>query len=153
MQPRQPTIHVSVREQKLILKEGNRTLKSYAVSTSCFGLGVEPESCRTPTGRFRICEKIGDDAPAGTVFRGRKPTGESGSEDNPEDLVQTRILWLDGLDEENRNTKDRYIYIHGTNHEADLGLPASHGCVRMANSDIIELYDQVTVGTEVVIES
>ncbi len=104
---------------------------------------------RTPLGRFRICEKIGDGAAVGAVFRGRGATGEFGGEDDPEDLVQTRILWLDGLDAENANTRERFIYIHGTNHEAAIGTACSHGCVRMRNADVIALFDAVEVGDEV----
>jgi lipoprotein-anchoring transpeptidase ErfK/SrfK len=87
------------------------------------------------------------------IFQSRVPTGEFGREDDPEDRVQTRILWLSGLDPENENTKDRYIYIHGTNAESQLGAPMSHGCVRMSNLDVIDLYDQVSEGTPVTIVS
>lgn len=69
-----------------------------------------------------------------------------------EDLVLTRILWLDGLDPENANTLDRFIYIHGTTHEDKIGQPASHGCIRMRENDLLELFDLATVGTEVVIQ-
>jgi lipoprotein-anchoring transpeptidase ErfK/SrfK len=86
------------------------------------------------------------------IFVGRLPTGEFGREDDPEDRVQTRILWLAGEEPENANTYDRYVYIHGTNAESRLGTPASHGCVRMSNEDVIDLYDQVPVGTPVVIQ-
>jgi lipoprotein-anchoring transpeptidase ErfK/SrfK len=68
-----------------------------------------------------------------------------------DDLIMSRVLWLDGLEPENANTFDRYIYIHGTNHEESIGQPASHGCVRMRNADVAELFDLVEVGTEVVI--
>ena len=77
------------------------------------------------------------------------PTGRFGAEGDEHDHVQTRILWLEGLDAENANTLDRYIYIHGTNAESQLGTPASHGCVRMNNDDIIDLYARVPAGTEV----
>lgn len=68
-----------------------------------------------------------------------------------DDLVMSRILWLDGLDQQNANTHSRYIYIHGTNHEEAIGQPASHGCIRMRNADVAELYEMVEVGTPVVI--
>jgi lipoprotein-anchoring transpeptidase ErfK/SrfK len=100
-----------------------------------------------------VSEKIGDGASAGAVFKSRVPTGELGDEANPEDLVQTRILWLHGLDAENANTHDRYIYIHGTNHEEAIGTAASHGCVRMRNEDVIELFDRVSEGAPVFIEA
>lgn len=126
--------------------------RRFAISTSKFGTGFEPGSFKTPTGRFRVCEKIGDGADPGTIFVGRVATGDFGSPADPEDRVQTRILWLEGLDPENANTRDRYIYIHGTNAEQELGTPASHGCVRMSNSDVIELFNEVDAGTEVLIE-
>jgi lipoprotein-anchoring transpeptidase ErfK/SrfK len=87
------------------------------------------------------------------IFKSRVPTGEYGAESDPEDRVQTRILCLHGLDAENANTKERYVYIHGTNAESQLGLPASHGCVRMSNLDVIDLYEQVSEGDRVSIES
>ncbi len=144
------SLHVSVAGQTLEVRRGGHNLEQrYAVSTSRFGLGSEPGSLRTPLGRFRIHQKIGDDALLGTVFKGREPVGQNGLQSMDEDLVLTRILWLAGLDPHNMNTLDRYIYIHGTNHEIHLGRPASHGCVRMANADVIELYDLVAAGTEV----
>ncbi len=109
---------------------------------------------KTPTGRFRIAEKIGDGTPLGTVFRSRVPINAS---ENPppgdEDLILTRILWLDGLEEHNANTYDRYIYIHGTNHEGRIGEPASHGCIRMRGEDLVALFDLVDVETRVVISA
>jgi lipoprotein-anchoring transpeptidase ErfK/SrfK len=86
------------------------------------------------------------------IFKARQPTGAIGSAADEADHVQTRILWLDGLDADNANTKDRYIYIHGTNAEHLIGTPASHGCVRLTNHDVIDLFDAVPEGTEVVIE-
>jgi lipoprotein-anchoring transpeptidase ErfK/SrfK len=143
-------IRVHVPSQTLDVEDdaGNR-LRRYVVSTSKFGLGPEPGSMKTPLGRFRIAEKIGDEAPPGEVFVGRVPTGRCGEPNEPTDNVQTRILWLEGLDPENANTYERYIYIHGTNAEHDLGTPASHGCVRMSNLDVIDLYDLVPAGTPV----
>ena len=107
---------------------------------------------KTPTGRFRVAEKIGGDTPAGTVFRSRMPLGPDDPPPPTEDLVMSRILWLDGLDEHNANTRDRFIYIHGTKHEDKIGRPDSHGCVRMRNADVIELFDLVEDGAPVVIE-
>ncbi len=147
----QPTIDISVRKQELTLKLGRKKIASYPVSTSRFGLGTEEGSFKTPTGRFRIAEKIGDEAPIGTVFKSRrrvKPTQRMLRED---DLIMTRILWLDGLDRENANTHARYVYIHGTNHEDQIGTPASEGCIRMRSADVVELYNQVPTGTPVVI--
>jgi lipoprotein-anchoring transpeptidase ErfK/SrfK len=133
------------------VKLGRKKIASYPVSTSRFGLGMAEGSFKTPTGRFRIAEKIGDEAPIGTVFKSRrrvKPTQRMLRED---DLIMTRILWLDGLDRENANTHARYVYIHGTNHEDQIGTPASEGCVRMRSADVVELYNQVPTGTPVVI--
>lgn len=145
-------IRVDVSTQTLSLEDAEgTTLKRYTISTSAYGTGTEPGSNKTPTGRFMVCEKIGDGTPAGGVFVGRIPTGEFGNEKDTADHVQTRILWLHGLESENANTKSRYIYIHGTNAEGLLGTPASHGCVRMSNLDVIDLFDRVDVGTEVFI--
>lgn len=135
-----------------LLDDAGELRRRYAASTSRFGPGFAPGSYQTPTGRFRVAEKIGDGAPPGEIFVGRVPTGAQGQESDPEDRVQTRILWLDGLDPENANTRERYIYIHGTNAESQLGTPASHGCIRLSNLDVIDLYDQVKTGTEVLVE-
>lgn len=146
------TVHIDVSRQILELRQGDAVLRAYPVSTAANGLGTEPGSFRTPTGHFRIAEKIGHGQPLGMVFRGRQPTGEIGHEGIPDDLVQTRILWLDGLDPENASTFSRYIYIHGTNHESSLGSPSSHGCVRMSNAGVAELFDAVDEKTRVFIQ-
>ena len=147
-------LHVHVPSQTLDLLDDTGTLlRRYVISTSRLGLGSEPGSYKTPTGKFRIAEKHGDGAPPGEIFISRQPTGKFGAEDDPKDHVQTRILWLDGLEESNANSHDRYIYIHGTNAESKLGTPASDGCVRMNNLDIIDLYDRLSVGTPVEIEA
>jgi len=140
---------INTKSQKLeVLRNGN-PISDYDISTSKFGLGFEEGSFCTPTGNFSICEKIGDDAPEGTIFRGRKPIGEVSSGGGEGDQVLTRILWLEGLDKENRNTKERYIYIHGTNQEDLIGTAASHGCIRMRNSEVIDLFKVVPVGCSV----
>jgi lipoprotein-anchoring transpeptidase ErfK/SrfK len=123
----------------------------YPVSTSKFGLGFEEGSFRTPTGRFRIAEKIGQDALPWMTFKSRLQTGRIASPGGDEDLVLTRILWLEGLDPENANTHARYIYLHGTNQEELIGTPSSHGCIRLRNDDMVHLFDQVAVGTPVMI--
>ena len=146
------SLRVSVARQELeVADEAGRVLRRYPVSTSRFGLGTEPGSLRTPLGRFRVAEKFGGGAEPGAVFKGRLPTGENGLGANDDDLVLTRILWLAGDEEHNANTYERYIYIHGTNHEAAIGQPASHGCVRMRNADVAELYDLTLPGTVVTI--
>ncbi len=143
-------ILVHIPSQTLDLLDDARVLlRRFVCSTAALGVGFEPGSHQTPTGLFRIAEKHGDGAPEGMIFKSRMATGEFGSDDDERDHVQTRILWLEGLEPVNANTKDRYIYIHGTNAESRLGVPASHGCVRMGNADIVELYDLVPVGAEV----
>ena len=107
---------------------------------------------RTPTGRFSIAKKIGGEMPSGTIFRSRVPLQPDEPVPPTEDLVMSRILWLDGVDEQNANTRDRFIYIHGTKHEDKIGLPDSHGCVRMRNADVAELFTLVNEGTHVLIE-
>jgi L,D-transpeptidase YbiS len=146
-------IYVHVPSQTMdLLDDDDVVVRRYVISTGLKGLGCEPGSNKTPTGRFRISEKFGDGAEPGMIFVARQPTGEFGKEGDPKDHVQTRILWLDGLEPHNANTHDRYIYIHGTNAESTLGTPASEGCVRMSNLDVIDLYDRVPVGTEVTID-
>ncbi len=146
------TIHVSIGNQRLTVKKNEQPIRTYPVSTSRFGIGAEEGSLKTPTGRFSVVEKIGGDMPSGTVFVGRVPLEAKEAPPPTEDLVMSRILWLDGLDEHNANTRDRFIYIHGTKHEDKIGSPASHGCVRMRNADVIELFELVGEGTPVVIE-
>lgn len=146
-------IRIHVPSQTLdLLDDAGEIVRCYAISTSRFGVGTEPGSFKTPAGRFRVAEKIGDGAQPGEIFVSRVPTGKIGEEDDDHDHVQTRILWLEGLDADNQNTHDRYIYIHGTNAESRLGTPASLGCVRMNNLDVIDLYDRVGAATNVEIQ-
>ena len=145
-------IHISIRDQRLTLKEGETLIRTYPVSTSRFGIGTEEDSMKTPIGRFRVAEKIGDGLPSDTVFQSRVPLKADDPLPPTEDSVMSRILWLDGLDEHNANTRDRFIYIHGTKHEDKIGNPASHGCVRMRNADVIELFGLIDEGVPVVIE-
>jgi len=151
MQSGRTKIDISIRDQMLTVKRGDETLRSYRVSSSRFGLGTEEGSMKTPIGRFRIAEKIGGDAPNGTVFQSRVPLKPGDPFPPTEDLVMSRILWLDGLEEHNANTHERFIYIHGTKHEDKIGSPASHGCIRMRNADVIDLFDLVEENTPVVI--
>jgi L,D-transpeptidase YbiS len=151
MQSARTKIDVSVRDQRLILTRDGEELRSYPISTSRFGIGSEEGSLKTPLGRFRIVEKIGDGAESGTIFKARVALGPDDPLPDTEDFVTSRILWLDGLEEENANTRDRFIYIHGTKHEDEIGTPASHGCIRMRNADVIELFELVDETTQVVI--
>ncbi len=123
-----------------------KPLLSYAISSSRFGLGHEPGSFKTPLGKFIIREKMGAGAPCYMIFQSRRATGQLASLGGEEDHVLTRILWLHGLEPNNANTYDRFIYIHGTNQEDHLGSPASKGCIRLANRDIIELFDLLEEG-------
>lgn len=145
-------IRIHVPSQTLDLLDGESLLRRYAVSTSRFGLGSEPGSHRTPTGVFRIAEMHGSEAAHGEILVSRERTARFGEEGDAHDHVQTRILWLEGLQPENANTKERYIYIHGTNAESQLGAPASMGCVRMSNADVADLYARVVPGTLVEIQ-
>ncbi len=142
-------IQISVRDQRLTLRDGRKKVASYPVSTSRFGLGSKEGSFKTPTGKFRIAEKIGAGKALGTVFKSRRPVKATKKMLRDDDLVMTRILWLEGLERRNANTHDRYIYIHGTNHEEEIGTAASHGCVRMTNADVAELFERIAEGTPV----
>jgi lipoprotein-anchoring transpeptidase ErfK/SrfK len=151
MQKSRLHIQVSVGDQELKLRRGRTVIRRYPVSTSRFGLGSEHGSHKTPLGKFRISDKIGETMPAGTIFVGRVPLKADDPLPATEDLVLSRILWLDGAEPHNANTRDRYIYIHGTRHEDKIGKPDSHGCIRMRNADVIELFDLVDVDTPVTI--
>ncbi|MGD7652465.1 MAG: L,D-transpeptidase family protein [Verrucomicrobiales bacterium] len=138
---------VDVDRQTLELFEGGSPVRTFEVSTSAWGVGSREGSFRTPLGKFRICEKIGSGAEAGTVFKSREPAGVWTPGDGAEgDMILSRILRLEGLEDGNANTYDRYVYIHGTNDEERIGTPVSHGCVRLRNADVIELFDLVEVG-------
>jgi len=155
-------VQVGLASQQLVLLEKGRTLRCYPVSTARLGAGERCGSEQTPRGRHVIRAKIGTGLPEGAVFVGRRPTGEIWT---PElaarfagrDWILTRILWLSGC-EVGRNrlgqvdSMRRFIYIHGTPEADSIGVPASHGCVRMTNADVMDLYDRVIVGTVVDIE-
>lgn len=153
-----PRIRVSAGAQTLTLHAGG-TATTYSVSTAANGLGEQSGSECTPRGQHIVRAKIGAGAAPGAVFVGRRPTGEvwtpALSEQHPDrDWILTRILWLSGC-EHGRNrlgavdSMRRYIYIHGTPDSEPMGVPASHGCIRMRNTDIIELFDRVPVGCPV----
>ena len=153
-------VRVDIGEQMLsLIGDDGACIRRYRVSTAANGAGEETGSYCTPRGRHRIRARIGGGAPCGAVFRGRRPTGEVWSAEfaaaHPgKDWVLTRILWLCG-EESGRNrggrvdSMRRYIYIHGTGDDQPMGVPRSHGCVRMRNRDIIELFELLPVGTEV----
>ncbi len=153
-----PTVRlllVSLNGQTLRFFEGGRLTKTFVVSTSKRPASNVKGSLGTPQGLHTIAEKIGAGSPPGIVFKGRRSTGFHYREHHPAegdgDFVTSRILWLRGLEPGVNaggevDSHGRYIYIHGTNHEAELGRPASHGCVRMGNLDIVELFEHVRTG-------
>ena len=128
----------------------NALIGRFAISTSKFGLGDQPGSRETPLGRMEVTKKIGAGVPLGAVFKNRRPTGEILRPDAPgRDPIVTRIIWLKGLEYRNRNAFNRFIYIHGTPEERNLGHPASFGCIRMRSSDVKEVFDIVGLGASV----
>lgn len=145
-------IIISTADQRMILLEDDNVVKNYPVSTSKFGLGDAPNSYATPVGKLKIKKKIGQGLPAGAVFKSRRPTGEVLTIDAPgRDPIVTRILWLEGLEPRNHNAYERYIYIHGTPEERNIGQAVSFGCIRMRSRDVIELCDIVGAGAQVLI--
>lgn len=154
-------VEISIPDQTLKLKAGEDLVREYSVSTSASGVGEARGSFRTPRGRHVISDKIGDGCEPDTVFVGRRPTGEVYApalrERYPDrDWILTRILRLAGTEEGvNRgggvDSHDRYIYIHGAPDDVLMGRPGSHGCIRMRNADVMELFDLVEVGTPVII--
>ena len=145
-------LEVSIATQRLRLWEDSHVIREWPVSTAKTGVGFTEGSLRTPLGQFRIKEKIGADAPKGTIFKARQPVGVWQGERVADDLILSRILRLDGLEARNANTWERHVYIHGTNDEPGIGRPGSHCCVRLRNDHMIELYDLVPEGAEVWIE-
>lgn len=152
---------VDVDQQRLTLYEQDQEIASFPVSTATNGAGNLAGSDQTPLGAHIVSEKFGDTAELGTIFESRKDTGKKAEiltnpEDVPTDHVTTRILWLDGL-EPNKNkggevdSKSRFIYIHGTPEEGLIGKPASHGCIRMKNADVIKVYELLEPNTLVYI--
>lgn len=154
-------IVVDVNEQQLKLLQDGKELRNYTIATSKYGLGEIPGSFCTPRGLHQIRAKIGANQALHTVFVKRRPTGEIFTSElalqYPErDWILSRILWLSGLElGKNRlgnvDSMRRYIYIHGCPDEVKFGQPSSHGCVRMHNNDIVELFDLVPLGTKVLI--
>ena len=142
------TIQINIATQTLHLDP-----HVFHISSAKNGVGETPGSFKTPRGSHVIHAKIGGDQPLYTVFRGRIPTGDvwtpALSAKQPDrDFILSRILWLTGP----HTPLDRYIYIHGTSDEANIGTPVSHGCIRMCNKDVLKLYNLVSVGDVVIIK-
>jgi lipoprotein-anchoring transpeptidase ErfK/SrfK len=145
-----PSVVVSVPDQTLALIDGGIVVARYPVSTSKFGLGDRPGTYSTPLGTMAIASKIGANAPLGTVFKNRRPTGEVLRPNAPgRDPIVSRILWLRGLEKQNALAYSRNIYIHGTPEERLIGRPASYGCIRMRSRDVAQLFNAVPVGTRI----
>jgi lipoprotein-anchoring transpeptidase ErfK/SrfK len=144
---------VSVKEQKLAIYDDQGYLeRKFPVSTSKYGLSDKVGKYGTPTGMLEVVAKIGHGAPAGEVFKNRHPTGEVIQPDAPgRDPIVSRIMWLRGLEPQNKNAYSRCIYIHGTAEERTIGRPASYGCIRMKSRDVIELFNELPIGSRVLI--
>tara|TARA_B100001059_G_scaffold19147_1_gene15682 strand:+ start:19534 stop:20124 length:591 start_codon:yes stop_codon:yes gene_type:complete len=154
-------IYVSVKNQKMYVISENSIIKTYPVSTAKKGIGNVKNSDMTPHGLHYIKEKHGAKTPLngrmiGRVFYGQIATIYSDTTTSKTDDITTRILWLSGSEKNinkggNVDSFERYIYIHGTSEEGKIGTPASHGCIRMLNKDVIELYSNTKIGTKVLI--
>lgn len=158
----QQVILVDTTIQRLLLIEYGEVVANWVISSAEAGLGSRKGSNKTPLGVHRVAKRYGDAAPLGTIFKARRNTGRiaeiltAPGVRSRADNVTTRILWLDGLEPGlnkggNVDSFERYIYIHGTDEEGRLGAPASHGCIRMSNQDVVDLYARIRVDTLVVI--
>lgn len=161
MKPSSNHIRINIQEQSLSLYKENQRILHYAISSAKNGLGERNGSECTPRGWHRVRAMMGNDCPINTVFVGRRVSGEiytqALAEQHPQrDWILTRILWLSGM-EIGRNrlaavdTQQRYIYIHGCPDHCIMGKAESHGCIRMRNQDVIELYDHIDAGIDVYI--
>ena len=154
-------IRVDISEQRLYLIKNEQILSSYPISSSSYGEGQTENSYKTPLGMHKIKEMIGKNVPKDTIFISRINTKRTAKiiklpNDTKDDFVTSRIMWLEGEEDgfnkgEGIDSYDRYIYIHGTQEEGLIGSKASHGCIRMFNNDVIELYKMVKEGTKVLI--
>lgn len=143
-------IIVSVADQELALIARGKTLARYPISTSKFGVGDGVGTYRTPLGAMYVSAKLGDGLAAGAVIKSRIATGEVLAPNAPgRDPIVSRVLWLRGKEDQNRNARERCIYIHGTAEEKRIGRRASFGCIRMKSKDVIALYARVHIGTPV----
>ena len=148
-------IDIDISQQRLYLMQNDDLIKSYPISSSKYGEGSTENSNMTPLGLHVIKEKIGTDVPINTLFISRINTKRTVNIENSrnktkDDHITSRILWLDGLEEGKNKGKgvdsySRYIYIHGTHEEGLIGEKASHGCIRMLNNDVIDLYNYVNI--------
>ena len=150
--PTHYVLTVNIARQTVSLYEQNRLVKNFPCSTSRFGIGEVLNSQRTPRGLHRIAEKVGDGEPAGAIFRDREVIGNVSELGVKAGSITTRIMWLEGLEPGyNRggkvDTYERTIYIHGTGDQHSLGRPASHGCIHLADPDLILLFDLLPSGT------
>jgi lipoprotein-anchoring transpeptidase ErfK/SrfK len=145
-------IIISVPDQQLALIDRGKLISKYAISTSKFGLGDGNGTYQTPLGTLFVSAKFGDRLPAGAVIKNRVPTGEIVKANAPgRDAIVSRVIWLRGMEQQNRGARDRCIYIHGTPEEGRIGTPASFGCIRMRSRDVIALYDLAHIGMHVTI--
>jgi hypothetical protein len=152
---------VSIADQTVSLFEKDKFVKKFPCSTSRFGIGQTEGSNRTPLGLHRIAEKIGAGETAGTVFKSRQVIGHTSQPEFADAKITTRILRLEGLEpglnkgfngDVNVDSHARYIYIHGTADQKSIGQPASHGCIHLADADLIPLFDLLPGGTLVCIQ-
>ena len=147
---REHLVRVSVADQKMLVFQKGLEIARYDVSTSKFGVGGHAGSYTTPLGNMEVARKIGSNAPCGMKFHSRRPTGEIVRPNSPgRDPIVTRILWLRGLEPQNRDAFSRCIYIHGTAEEWRIGTPASYGCIRLRSQDVIQLFNTIGVGARV----
>jgi lipoprotein-anchoring transpeptidase ErfK/SrfK len=154
-------LFVSIKEQKLYHIKDDKIVKDYIISSSAYGIGSEAGSNKTPPGLHKVKQKYGEKTPingrmVGRVFYGEIATIYTDDSKSKTDDITSRIFWLEGLEKEKNKGKGidsykRYIYIHGTSEEGRLGSPASHGCIRMKNKEVIDLYSLIEVGTLVLI--
>lgn len=160
MRPTDKKIRISLTDQSLELLDATGTLeRRYRVSTAANGAGEANGSYCTPRGQHVVRAKIGAGQVENSVFVRRRPTGEIytpalGAQFPQRDWILTRILWLSGCEAGfNRlgehDTMRRFIYIHGSPDEVSMGAPGSHGCIRMKNADVIDLFERVAAGTPV----
>ena len=145
-------IVVSVPDQQLALIDRGRLISKFPISTSRFGLGDGNGTYRTPLGVLFVSAKFGDHLPAGAVIKNRVPTGEIVNPNAPgRDAIVSRVIWLRGMEQQNRSARDRCIYIHGTAEERLIGRPVSFGCIRMRSRDVIALYNYAHIGMHVTV--